>query len=258
MARTTKVKAKSGERIDDTDRVREPYLVKLCAATRTSFIETAGIEDVLDGLLARFVFTSGFADERRMARSTGELEAAWSEVLAHGKAFHDRAQKILTIDLPEEVLEAEWALELQLREQATPHPRCDAARPAMKRLAETILKVAALLAIDRNRATVTVEDFDQAAALARPWIVTTLALIADLGRSRFQARADAVLGTITTRPKGIPRGELFRAHRALTGREFDEVLTALELQGLVHVFKSDATVGRPAILYRPGPVPEDA
>jgi hypothetical protein len=258
MARTSKVKAKSGERIEDTDRVAEPYLVKLCAATRTSFIETAGIEDVLDGLLARFVFTAGVSAERRMARSTDELDAAWRGVLDHGQAFHERAQELLTIDLPEAVLEAEWILEQELRAQAANHPRADAARPAMKRLAETVLKVGALLAIDRDQADVTLADFRDAEALARPWVTTTLALIEDLGRTRFQARADAVLASVNRHPDGISRRDLFRAHRSLTGREFDEVLTALEQQGLVHAAKSEPTVGRPAILYRPGPAPEPA
>jgi putative DNA primase/helicase len=83
MARTAKMNRSTGERMDDTDRVRDPYLVKLCAATRTSFIETADLGDVLDGLLARFVFTSGVSEERPLIRMTPQIENAWGAVIAH-------------------------------------------------------------------------------------------------------------------------------------------------------------------------------
>src|SRR5262249_27025146 len=99
MARTAKMNRKTGERVDDTDRVREPYLVKLCAATRTAFIETATIEDVLDGLLARFVFTSGSADERRAQPMTSAIEEAWLTVIGSARSFHDRAGELLHIAL---------------------------------------------------------------------------------------------------------------------------------------------------------------
>jgi hypothetical protein len=237
MGRTAKMNRKTGQRVDDTDRVRDPYLVKLCAATRTSFIETATIEDVLDGLLARFIFTSGAAEERRMAPMTPALETAWTAVVQQAQAFHDRAQDVLTITLPEAVLDQEWALEQQLKTEALRHPRPDAARPAMKRLAETVLKVAALLALDRAQdgtATITAGDFDAAATLAAPWHRTTLALLADLGRTKFQARADGVLASVRAHPGGMSHRLLYRAHRGLGVREFDEVIGALTAQGLIH------------------------
>ena len=52
-----------------------------------SFIEIASIDDVLDGLLARFVFTSGSAEERRPQVMTPALEDAWRRVIALGEAL---------------------------------------------------------------------------------------------------------------------------------------------------------------------------
>jgi len=261
MARTAKMN-KAGERVDDTDRVREPYLVKLCAATRTSFIETATIEDVLDGLLARFVFTSGSAEERRAQPMTSAIEEAWRAVVDLAREYHEKAAELLRVNLPDAVLDQAWELERRYKAAALEHPRPDAARPAMKRLAETVLKVAALLAMDRARdgsATITPDDFGAAAALGECWQATTLALIADIGRSRFQARADKVLATIRAKPKGIMLSALYRAHRDLQGREFDDVLDALERQRLAHSVEARVSKsGRTPFVYFPGPPADES
>jgi hypothetical protein len=248
--------------VDDTDRVRDPYLVKLCAATRTEFIATATIDDVLDGLLARFVFTTGSAEEQRMRPMTPALELAWREILDAAEVYHARAADVLTIGLPEPVLDREWQLEQRLKAAALRSGRPDAARPAMKRLAETVLKVAALLALERadaGSAAITEGDWDAAEALAAPWEQTTLAVVGDIGRTRFQARCDAVLATIRAHPKGIKLSALYRAHRDLSQREFDEVLHALEQQELVHSVEAAAGQrGRPPVVYFPGASTEPA
>ena len=257
MARTTKMK-KGGERVDDTDRVREPYLVKLCAATRTSFISTATIDDVLDGLLARFVFTHGVADERPPQRSTPVLEAAWHGVIKLAQRFRDRAEELLTVDVSDHVLAAHWELEKQYKAQAMTSARPEAAGPAMKRLSETILKVAALLAIDRGDVAIHADDLTAAAIMGQRWQRTTLALIADIGRTKFQARCDAVLATIRAHPGGITQYGLYRAHRDLDKREFENVTDALEMQQLIHSIEMAAPgkKGRVPVNWYPG-APKD-
>ncbi len=221
--------------------MRNPFLVKICAATRTSFIETAAIEDFLDGLLARFVFTSGQAEEQPMRPMTVALEIAWRAVVDQARTFHTRAQDVERIELPAEVLTLEWELEQQLKATAMTQARSEAARPAMKRLAETVLKVAALLALERapdGAPTLTVEDFAVAATLAEPWQRTTLELIRDIGRSRFQAWQDAVEASVRAmeRPAaGADYRKLYRAHQHLRKRDFDEVIAALETQGRLAV-----------------------
>jgi hypothetical protein len=254
MARTAKMNRKTGERVDDSDRVKDPYLVKICAATRTSFISTATIDDVLDGLLARFVFTSGSADERPPQRSTPALEAAWADVVAHARQFRDRAEELLRVEIHDEVLTAHWELEKRYKAAALEAPRPEAASPAMKRLAETVLKVAALLTIDRGGVEIASDDLAAAATMGERWKRTTLALIADIGRTRFQARCDAVLGTIRAHPKGITQYGLYRAHRDLDKREFENVTEALEMQRLAHSveMRMPGKAGRVPVVYFPG------
>jgi putative DNA primase/helicase len=252
MARTAKMNRKTGQRVDDTDRVRDPYLVKLCAATRTSFITTATSDDVRDGLLARFVFTSGTAVERQARKMTPALEDAWRSVVAVAREFHERADELLRIELPDAILAEHWEIENRLKADALDAARPDEARPAMKRLSETVLKVAALLAIDRGAVVVESDDLVAAAALAERWKETTLAIIADIGRTRFQALSDDVLATIRKYPKGIMLSALYRAHRELRQHEFDEVLGALETQRFVE--RAEVTTGRPGrppVIYTP-------
>lgn len=259
MARTSKMNRKTGQRVDDTDRVRDPYLVKLCAATRTSFISTATIDDVLDGLLARFVFTSGIADERAPHRMTPALEDAWRDVIKLAQTFRDRAEELLRIEVSDAVLAQHWDVEKRYKAAAMTAPRPDAARPAMKRLAETVLKVAALFAVDRGGAEITSDDLVAADTLASRWQRTTLALIADIGRTRFQTRCDAVLGTLRAHPRGIMLSALYRAHRDLDKHEFENVAEALEMQHLAHSveMRTPGKAGRPPVIYFPGPQKED-
>lgn len=260
IARTAKMNRKTGVRVDDTDRVQNPYLVKLCAATRTSFIETATIDDVLDGLLARFIFTSGTAEERPMRMATDAMEQEWTDVKRHAQAFHDRASELVRVNIPEWAFTREWELETAWKEIAKQSPRPDACMPHMKRLAEAVLKVAALLAIDRSvggSATISEADFNDAVALAGPWQRTGVELINDLGRSRFKASCDAVRRTVETR-KAVSSRELHRAHQDLRGRDFDEIARALIDQGYIHVVQGERAEngGRPPMLYLAGPEPE--
>jgi hypothetical protein len=86
-----------------------------------------------------------------------------------------------------------------------------------------------------------------------------LGLIADIGRTRFQARADKVLATIRAKPSGIMLSALYRAHRDLAQREFDEVLGALDTQRLIHRIETPTgKPGRVPAVYFPGPPRDEA
>jgi hypothetical protein len=251
MARTSKLNRKTGQRVDDSDRVQNPYLVKLCAATRTSFVTAATVDDVRDGLLARFVFTSGTADERQATKMTPAITDAWNGVVQHAQRFHDRAGEVLEIDLPDAVLARHWEIERGLKDAGRASPRPDEAYPAMKRLSETVLKVAALLALDRGAAGVALDDLAAAERLAERWKGTTLAVLADIGRTRFQAVCDAVLATIRRHPKGVTMSNLYRAHRDMREQEFAEVLRALETQRYARPVETPTDRGRRPKVYFP-------
>src|SRR5262249_19177250 len=148
--------------------------------------------------------------------------------------------------------DTEWQLEQEFKTVALAQSRPDAARPAMKRLAETVLKVAALLAIDRADAgqaiTISAHDFSDACTLAIPWRATTLALLADLGRPRHQAHCDAVLATIRGK-KEISRNEPARAHRGLKEKELEEIVPALIVKEQILQWKHPARHGKRPVMY---------
>jgi hypothetical protein len=95
--------------------------------------------------------------------------------------------------------------------------------------------------------------------MATRWQRTTLDLLADLGRTKFQARCDAVLSTVRAHPKGILRSALYRAHRDLDQRELDGVLGSLLTQNVIHAGEAQAAgkLGRPPVVYLLGPAPEE-
>jgi hypothetical protein len=175
-------------------------------------------------------------------------------VIKLAQRFRDRAEELLTIDVSDDVLSAHWELEKQYKAAAMASPRADAAGPAMKRLSETVLKVASLLAIDRGGIAVAADDLMAARTMAERWQRTTLALIADIGRTKFQARCDAVLGTIRANPKGITQYGLYRAHRDLDKREYENVTDALEMQELIHSVElpTPGKKGRVPVTWYPG------
>jgi hypothetical protein len=263
-ARTRKrVRKEDGEvtKVDDTDRANEPYLVKLCATTRTAFLEHATIDNVIDGFLARFIFTTGTAAPRRPSEWTEAIEQATQGVLVHARDFHNKASRVLRINLAPEILDLVWDLEKQYGAAARTSTRPDAAGPSMKRLTDAVLRVAALLAIDRSTddgVTIIPADFEAAAAMGNRWKVTTLEILESLGRTRFLADCNAVMATVRARPDGIKLSTLYRAHRGIRKRDFDEILEALALQDRIK--RETPATGRhrpPTVIYPWASAPKD-
>ena len=87
--------------------------------------------------------------------------------------------------------------------------------------------------------------FTPARQMADHWRVSTLQVIEALGRSEFGKQAEAVLATVRRHAKGVPLSALYRAHRNLRQRDFNELLDALETQD--HIERVQVkTGGRPA------------
>ena len=256
-ARTRKrVKNKDGDvdEVNDTDRADNPYFVKLCATTRAAFLTAANTDNVLDGLLARFIFTTGTSTPRPLQRGSTRLNALTQHLYEQARAFHEKAANLLTVDVTDEVLELVWALEQRYKAAARAATRPDAASPSMKRLADAVLRVAALLAIDRGSdagVTITAGDFEVATKMGDRWMATTLDIISALGRTKFQADCDAIMATVDARPGGIKLSDLYRTHRAIRKRDFDEILAALALQNRIKTLTATTGSHRPATVIYP-------
>lgn len=240
-------KRENGKLQDDTDRVIQPYLVKLCASTWDSFVTRATIDNVLDGFLARFAVFSGTADPQPQKKVTPELRTLRLSLIRHAQEFHEKCRHIQSVDVDEDVLALAWDLEREWSKTAVESSRPEAAGPALKRLAETVLKAAGLLAIDEARlrqvAVIRGHHFEAARQIGGRWLKSTLKLIDALGRSEFQKNCESVLATIRQNPGGLKVREVYRKHRRLNTREFADVLSALQTQDEINVTETDSKKG---------------
>jgi hypothetical protein len=237
----------------DVDRVERPYLVKLCASTRTALVERCSIDDVISGFLPRFVFMSGNAVPRPLTVASSELAKRRDAIVLHARAFHEKASRLDTIPISKEVLEQQWALEQAWVRRAEDMARPEAAAASLKRLSETVLKTAALIAIDEARTGDPVVDgrhFSQAYLLAERWVEDTLGIIEELGATSFMRDTEAVRTSIVRKP-GISMAELLRHHRRLRKKDFDEILQTLEQREQIQKRQLENTGGRPREVFFP-------
>lgn len=260
--RTKKRVTKDGPKVEDTDRVERPYLAKLTASTWDSFMDRCTIDNVLDGFLARFVFITGAAEPRPMALLTAGMEAEWDSLVEHARAFHRKATALRTVGLSPEVLALAWDLEQRLLREAAESSHPEVAGPALKRLSETVLKAAALLAIDSapegGLASVTPQLFAAAEEMGERWKVCTLKVIEALGATSFMRQTEAVLKSVMAKPDGIHVRDLMRQHRRLRQREFEEILEILETREQIEVVEVVALRGRrPRVAYAFGHAPQE-
>jgi hypothetical protein len=261
--RTRKKNAKTKEYESDTDRVEEPYLVKLCASTWDSFLQRCTIDNVLDGFLARFAFTTGAAQPRPLPRLTSSMLGERDLLIEHGKLFHLKAERIVVLRLGDDVLGQAWDLEQEYAAHAVASMRPDAAAPSLKRLSEAVLKTAGLLAIDAadvqdDAPIVTVDHFDQARTLGEVRRTSTLRVVEGLGATTFMRDTEAVAATVQARSDGIAVRDIMRQHRRIRTRDFEEILATLEEREEIEIVQVK-TDGRPRrVVYLFGHAPRGA
>ncbi len=246
--RTKKRVHKDGPKEEDTDRVEQPYMPKATASTWDSLMERCTIDNVLDGFLARFAFVTGAAAPRPLPLLTAAMEAEFDELVAHARLFEQKTRAIKSVDIDETVREQAWDLEQRWLEQASRSSRPDAAGPSLKRLSETVLKVAALLAIDEaaigEQPRVTPALFACAEEMGERWKVSTLKVVEALGATSFMRDTEAVLLTILSTPAGIQVRDVMRRHRRLRQREFEEILDTLAEREQIEVIELPGARGR--------------
>jgi hypothetical protein len=264
--RTKKRTQKGGPVEEDTDRVNCPYLPKLTASTWDSFVQRCTIDNVLDGYLARFIFVHGSAKPRPLRLQTASMAAEREALLERARIFYQRCRGLGVIAVDPQVLDAAWQVEQQWLEVAERSSRPDAAGPAMKRLLESVLKVAALFAIgpcEHGTPVVTPANFAVALELGERWRMSTMAVIEALGTTSFMRDVEAVLATVQQYPQGIPVRDLLRRHRTIRQRDFAEILDTLEQREEIEVVevRGEGRRGRPPRIVYPfghAPQPEPA
>jgi hypothetical protein len=252
----TRKRGSDGTVREDTDRVENPYLAKLTAATWDSFTTASTIDNVLDGFLARFIFVTGAAEPRPLRLASKALADERTKLIESAQVFHTWASRWDRVDVTEAVLADAWDLEQAWQVEAQQTRRPDAAGPSLKRLSDAVLKVAGLLALDEDGTKppqVQRQHFAIARQMADRWRISTIQVLEALGRSEFARHAEAILASVAQQePKGIPVSTLYRKHRNLRERDFNELLNALETQERIVRVKPPVTRGRLATIVRLG------
>jgi hypothetical protein len=252
----TKKRNSDGAKLADTDRAEAPYLAQCAAAPWDAFVQAATIDNVNDGFLPRFIIITGQAAGRALQPITPDIRAQREALLDQLRTYQAQVQAIETVAFAPGVLEAQWAFEQSLLARASESSRPDAAGPVLKRLADTALKLTALLAVEQATGTVltlTLAQFAMAATITRRWADNALRLVEALGRTTFRKHCEEVLRTVRMQPTGLSVSTLYRKHPNLRERDFHEILGALETQEHIAVEKTEPTgkKGRLATMVRP-------
>src|SRR5439155_20952700 len=148
---------------------------------------------------------------RRIERWNNEMMAQRNQLVVHARRFFERAAQIDVVDVDDDVLDAFWDLQQDWLARAQHSTRPDAARPAVHRLAEAVLKTAALFALDRDETLqprVTMDDFAAARKIGGRWLADMVKVVEALGATSFQRDCDAVIGTVKQQPTGIKLSDL--------------------------------------------------
>jgi hypothetical protein len=237
----------------DVDRVELPYLVKLCASTRTSLLARCTVDNVLSGFLPRFVFVTGTASPKPLARATPEMARVHDILVNHARLFYAKAQRLEMVPIDDAVLDMHWTVEQAWAQRAESAGEPETLAPSLKRLGEAVLKVAALIAIDEwdgaGAPCVAPVHFSQAYRMAERWLEDTLGVLAGLGATAFMRDTDAILASIQRIP-GISRNELCRLHQRVRARDFEEALATLVAREQVDRRKVE-TGGHTRIVFFP-------
>lgn len=266
--RTKKPNKATGTKEADTDFVRTPYLTILAAGVDTALAEKTRLDDVTDGWLARFVFitTPPAPHPRDLQKETDDMREAYTAMLARARRFRARCDALQFVVPTPEVFHAHGRLQERWLAHVVDHPYPTAARACLTRLAETVLKVAALLTIDLAPLTLSelgaggpttlscgLEAFEPAQQLVSRWVPMTLATVATLGASQIRRDCDAVLASIKAKTTlafadglnsivtgGLTKRQLHRLHRNFDSEYLTKkILVTLVDQDLITWVRQD-------------------
>lgn len=218
--------------VHDADVVDSPYLVKLCASVWTHLVNKASTDNVVDGLLPRFLVVTATSDARPLQIITADLRTLEQDVRALASSFYSKCQQAPLLRVDPDALAQHWILEQRALDVARHASRPEAAYPMLKRLVDAVLKIAALFAIDdapvgTHTIDVTAAHVQLAGALSEPWQRSALELVDTLGQTRFRRDCDAIKATLRANGGELPYSALYRAHRSLHQKEMAAILGAL-------------------------------
>lgn len=239
-------------------KVKDPAFNILAGGTWGRFCHVSDLKHVYSGFYPRFIFSIAGMEERRMSSlgppsdSSIEEEDSLLRYLAslrdnYGSPTFQHVGLSMRVQDPEptyvELDQEVWDRLNRLKDRcgniADTFPDHDTAAPMFDRLAESILRVSVLLAVDRTQSgpvTVTLDDFVQSMKYGQDWMDGAAQVVMSIGKSEKEELLERVYLYIsningTTRAKVMQKFKIFK-------QDMDELESTMQQRGLVVLTKT--------------------
>jgi len=196
------------------------------------------------GFLARFIWATGnprnvtknslkskLRDGPRALEDSDATVKRWTDTAwAFRNSFRNR-HPIDMSDVIERLDEVAWELVKLVPES---DPNFDILNPSLTRLADTIKKCCALVAVADGRTTVNMDDVIFVVNQAENWAATLISIGSQISASEFEVAVDEIERYVESRPGKIVSGPtLFNRFKARNPRDFRMQLESLENRGIL-------------------------
>ncbi len=235
----------------ETIEIRDPILIVYAGGIRTRIYELMDYGYVTSGFIPRFMFISADSDISRLRPlgppSESTLEERGVLLSKFSKLYgHYTSEQLIKIGDKEVTVPKKWdatltteawvrynKFEADMLQVGLDSDRADLMTPTMDRLAKSGLKMSILLAATRMDALVEVteEDVIRAFYYIERWVIFTLDLIHNIGKTTSERLLERVHRSIKAQP-GITRSALMQNHH-LNARDADLVFNTLEQRGQI-------------------------
>jgi hypothetical protein len=236
--------------------IREPILILFAGGIRTRIYELLNYGHVSSGFLPRFVFIGADSDITKLkplGPPTEKNLGKRDKLLASFRELYDHynQQQLIKIGDKEVATQRRWDAELtadawvlynryeaDMVAVSLESDRPDLMTPTMDRMAKTGLKMSVLVAAAESpgqEVIVTEDHIKRAFYYVERWVVHTIDLMYNIGKTTSERTLDKILRTIK-KHNGIQRSKVMQMHH-LTARDADMIFATLEQRGQIERHK---------------------
>lgn len=232
----------------ETLEVRDPCLVIFAGGIKDRILQLMNHDHIGSGFIPRFCFITAESDVTRLrplGPPTQKTLGTRHELIDRMKRMYDHYHqpvKDVALAMPiawEATLTPDaWfrynLLESQMLQAALDSNIPEILTPTFDRLCKSGLKAAVLMAASERlttRVTVTEQDLVRAFFYIEQWMVHTMYVVANIGKTSGEHQLDKILNMISMSP-GVNRSRIMQNLR-LQARDAEQAFTTLEQRGLI-------------------------
>ena len=230
--------------------IESPAFIFFGGGVRDRVYETLIDEYIYSGFIPRFLIVSGKSDINKLRPTGPPIEGADKKreaILTHlSDVYEQYASDIMVkiggqkVPMPPKIWavpsEEAWkryqGIEFDLLRYADTSPMADLALPTFERLTRSMLKMASILAAERqtpdkeNQIKIEIQDVDNAAWYVQRWGQDSIDLITNSGRRSMDRMANRVLAYISNN-QGVLKTTIMQ-NLKIKKKQLDEILGYLE------------------------------